>query len=73
VLLLDFAVNGVFFEEGVILLQLDPFGGVLFVFNGAVSGNTFNVAPTRLGALEDDLDAVIFFCHGVTAPEINFT
>ena len=49
----------------IVLLELQPFGGVLSVLGGNVSGHSRYTALFLFGALEDDLHPVAFsfLCH----------
>ena len=63
--LLDFLVNGVTFEIGIVFFDLNTAWGIATVFGGRVTGRRYPQLA-GLGALDLDIDSISFFrlCHG---------
>lgn len=64
-MLFNFLVDGDFLQVGIVLLQFKPFGRILLVLVGDVTGDAGYAAGLLLGALHDHLDTLVFafFCH----------
>jgi len=62
-ILFDFLMNGNATQNRVEFLQLQAFGGVLFVFGGDVAASAGHARVFVLGALHNHLHAVSFFSH----------
>ena len=65
--LLDFSVNSMSTQIGIVLAQLKAFGRVFLVLGRVIAGYTGHTSSFLLGAFEDDLYpiAFIFLCHSV--------
>lgn len=50
-------------QDGVEFFQLQTLGGVLLVLGGDIARSAGLTTGLVLGALEDHLNAIAFFCH----------
>ena len=63
-MLLDFFVNSHFLQDGVVFLQLQSFGCVLFVFGADIAAGTRLTTGFVFCTLQNHLHPVTFLCHG---------
>ena len=62
-MLLDFFVNRVLLQHGIVLFEFNPLRGILAVLGGNVPAHAREPRRLVLCTLQDDLDSVPFLGH----------